>query len=325
MEREGPNAALAEILLKIADEYRSRNDVYRETAYRGAAYQIRRHPTPIASGAQAQREIRRIGKSIKESIDEYIKTGAVERLAALHAEVPEEQVPAPPTEKQLIVEYFQSFYGIGPAIAEKFYNAGYRTLADLWDSSALTPAQRLGILWREHLKLRIPRAEIDTTAGEIARLMPPNVHWEILGSYRRGEPESGDIDIAVKLQPDVNLDDVVAALSPLLVGDLAHGPSKYMGIFRLGPDWNAHRIDIRTFEPEVWPYAVMYFTGSQDFNILMRRRANDLGLNLSEYSLAGPTGSYPAEDERDIFRALGVHYMPPTSRRQNLTELPLSD
>lgn len=368
------NADLARILAAIADEYRARKDTYREKSYRSAAIQIRKHPTAITSGSQARRDIKGIGKTIEENVDEYIQTGTIGRLAELRGEesgikvqgggsgageagggagaVTAGRVEDEKDEHHSTVKYFESFYGIGPATAEVYYKAGHRTLYDLWNKAPLTPAQRLGILWREHLALKIPRREMDVIRDEIARVMediprytakdeaPPvlrkrlgggakddanmaPVEWEMLGSYRRMEPESGDIDLAIKLSPGIDLKSIVESLRPYLVGDLAYGEFKYMGIYRLSSDWNAHRIDIRTFEPQIWPYAVMYFTGSQNFNILMRRRANDLGLNLSEYSLTGKGKVYPAETEEDIFAALGVKYIPPEDRVRDISELPL--
>ncbi len=48
----------------------------------------------------------------------------------------------------------------------------------------------------------------------------------------------------------------------------------------------------------------------------MRQRAIDRGLKLNEYALAGPHKSIACKDEADLFRALGVDYIPPELREQ---------
>ena len=97
-----------------------------------------------------------------------------------------------------------------------------------------------------------------------------------------------------------------------------------MGMVRLSDQHNAHRIDIRLVEYQYWPYTLMYFTGSQKFNILMRQRAIDLGLSLNEYSLTSENGEcINANSEEEIFEILGVKYLSPIERVKDLDELGL--
>jgi DNA polymerase (family 10) len=96
-----------------------------------------------------------------------------------------------------------------------------------------------------------------------------------------------------------------------------------MGIVRISPQDNAHRIDIRLIKPESYAYALMYFTGSQRFNILTRQRAIELGLRLNEYGLFDEEGqSLPGESEEEIFDHLGLVYVAPKNR-SNIAKLKL--
>lgn len=319
-----PNAALADQLAEIARLYNltnQSNDTYRAKTYEEAARRISQYPTPITSGAQARREIPRIGESLARDIDEFLTTGHISRLQNLqHSTVNQSQVLA----------LFQSVYGIGPVKANQLYEQGFRTLEDLWfhEPDILTPAQRLAILYKEHLKLRIPRYEMDLIRhrlGEIFSAYNTNLQWVIAGSYRRGEPDSGDIDILIRGEPDISLADIVDRLKAagIIAGDLAQGRAKYFGILRL-PQYNAHRIDLQFIPPQNWAYGLLYFTGSAQFNILMRQRAEQLGLRLNEYGLYNAEGvSLPAQTEQDVFNSLGVRYLTPEERRRDLTALPL--
>lgn len=304
------NEEIANNLALLANYYTMAGDTYRARAFNTAANAVIEAPYIITSGKQAQKEFVGIGKSSADIIDEYLSTGQVQRLRELEQQF---------VEQRRIIDYFRSFYGIGPRKAIDFYNQGFRTLADLWNNAQLTSAQRLGILWREHFKLRIDRAEMDLINQRISELLnPQNIKWEIAGSYRRDEASSGDIDVLIESQPGVDMNYIINLLRPLIADTLAQGTAMYRGILRLSPEFNGHRIDVRIIDPANYAAALMYFTGSQQFNILMRNRAIELGLSLSEYGLPGHT----INSEQDIFDILRVRYMAPVERTKVLTKLP---
>ena len=118
------------------------------------------------------------------------------------------------------------------------------------------------------------------------------------------------------------MDGVISLLKEYLPVILAKGPTRFAGIFRLSEDYIGHRIDIRLVKPESWPYALLYFTGSQRFDILMRQRAIDLGLKLNEYGLYDNLGQPQyATNEKEIFDILQVAYLEPVERTKTLLNL----
>lgn len=311
------NKELADLLSLIGHYYSlssDSKDKYKASAFYTASNNIANHPIAILSGKQARLEVKRVGDSTAQIIDEYFQTGHVSRLTELETKF---QIQKP------VIDLFLSIYGIGPVTAFKFYNQGYRTLQDLWYRAQLTDSQKIGLQWNEHIKLPIPRYEMDIINEHIGSILNPyGIKWEITGSYRRQEPTSNDIDILVQGQPDLNLLGVITVLRPILTADLALGDTKYMGILRLSDQYNGHRIDIRIVPPENWPFALMYFTGSQRFNILMRSKAIQLNYKLNEYGLYDSRGrSLPASTEEDIFNLLHVSYLPPISRIRTLNTL----
>lgn len=88
-----------------------------------------------------------------------------------------------------------------------------------------------------------------------------------------------------------------------ILASLAQGPTKFMGICRLrrsGGDNNnnnpnnnsihthtftARRIDIRFVDAASYPAAMLYFTGSKNFNVIMRSEALKKNYILNEYGL----------------------------------------
>lgn len=309
------NKELADELHLIGSYYTIARDTYRARAFNTAAAKIAAHPVAILSGAQARRELTGIGDSIQEAIDEYLTTGTVQRLEILQAQFPD---------RQKTIDFFLSFYGIGPATAVSLYDKGLRTLEDLWFRGNLNQAQQIGIMWREHIKLPIPRDEMILVNEKIGSILNPyGVKWTIAGSYRRGEPSSNDIDMLVEERTDLNMIGLITLLQSVLPATLAQGPTKYMGIFRLSDDYNGHRIDIRLIASNSWGAALMYFTGSQRFNIIMRQRAIELGMSLNEYGLFRGAQQIPTTTEEDIFAALRVQYLSPEQRTRTINALPL--
>jgi DNA polymerase (family 10) len=90
---------------------------------------------------------------------------------------------------------------------------------------------------------------------------------------------------------------------------LAHGPTK--ASVRLA---DGVQCDLRGVGDAQFAFASHYFTGSKAHNIAMRRRAIARDLKLNEYALEGPAGSIACASEADLFRALGLAYIPPELR-----------
>lgn len=329
------NQKLAEQFSIIATLY-SNSEPYRARAYSRASNLISHYNETITSGKQARANLSGIGTSIAADIDEYLATGKITRLIQLENKnielVPPKEKPIDDEEKNKIIDLFKSIHGIGEVKANIFYQMGCRTLQDLIDKAPLTNAQRLGIIYLEHFSVRIPRSEMDIINEHLTNIFKSyddELQWIITGSYRRNEMDSGDIDVLIKAKENVNLTDIVNILTNngIIIGNLALGKWKYYGILRLSDEYNAHRLDIQIINPESWASALLYFTGSQQFNILMRQRALDLGFHtLNEYGLEKEPGVPVAvNNEQDIFEQLKVQYLAPEQRTRDLTGLPLID
>jgi hypothetical protein len=103
----------------------------------------------------------------------------------------------------------------------------------------------------------------------------------------------------------------------------------WMGFCRL-PPWDPQasgvnrRLDLKFYSAAHFPFALLYFTGSDHFNRSMRFFANRMGWSLSDSGLR-PTlrvrkdavakgKSIFVRCEQDVFVALGLRYVPPEKR-----------
>jgi DNA polymerase/3'-5' exonuclease PolX len=198
----------------------------------------------------------------------------------------------------------------------------------------LTEAQTLGLAFYSDLIQRIPRLEMmehERYIREFFEARAPEFIITIVGSYRRGEPTSGDVDVLVSfhsLTYEQARDKFSAVIEELMndeycVGTLSSGKTKYMGIVQLAGESLARRLDILLTRPEEFALSLLYFTGSQKFNIEIRKLARLKGYTRNEHKLSIlpdfkdkgiPTPPEIFTNEKHIFDFLGVKYLSPSER-----------
>jgi DNA polymerase (family X) len=145
---------------------------------------------------------------------------------------------------------------------------------------------------------------------------------ELCGSLRRRKEIIQDIDILVSCEDSTEVMDCFVGL-PGVVQVVGRGDTKASVVVqqRLGLGAPvAMNADLRVVRKEQFPFALHYFTGSKDHNIAMRARAQQYGLKLNEYELAGLNQSVRCKQEADIFSALDLDYIPP-ELRENTGEI----
>ena len=97
----------------------------------------------------------------------------------------------------------------------------------------------------------------------------PDAELTIAGSYRRKMKDSGDIDLLLKSSNKKTYNTFIDTLTKLnyLTCQLARGNKKYMGMGKIDISPCHRRIDIMYTKPDEFPFAVLYFTGSGEFNV----------------------------------------------------------
>jgi DNA polymerase (family 10) len=141
------------------------------------------------------------------------------------------------------------------------------------------------------------------------------IQCSLAGSLRRWKEVVGDLDFVVSSrQSEVVLDFFVGL--PEVTQVLAHGEIKASVILEGGME-----ADLRVVSDAEYPFALAYFTGSKEHNIVMRQRAIERGLRLNEYGLfrskeetRNPEFRVSGRTEADIYRELDLAYIPPELR-----------
>lgn len=141
------------------------------------------------------------------------------------------------------------------------------------------------------------------------------------GSLRRGRESVGDLDLLVT-GPACEPEAVAGAVEhvanlPLIDKLLAKGQNKVSFTLR-----NGLQVDVRLLPEASYGAALQYFTGSKHHNVTLRQRAIKRGLTLSEYALVRLADNtiVAAAAEEDIYRELGLEYIPP-ELRENCGEI----
>lgn len=258
-----------------------------------------------------------IGKSIRAKILEIMQQSPDENLAKLTNA--DNQIQA--------IESFQKIHGIGPVKARELVeDHGIMTIDDLKNNKQLLNSKQLmGLKYFEDFEKRIPRLEMDKHKRIIDDAINGLCVYDIAGSYRRGAKDSGDIDVLVT-GPDPNiLNTIIDRLKKAnyLKDDFALGSSKYNGVSKLPRHKTYRRIDIMYTDEQTYPFALMYFTGSKDFNVKIRNIALEKGLSLNEYGFSKEKNKKKQEklvipeikEEKDIFEYLKIPYVSPNERK----------
>ena len=146
--------------------------------------------------------------------------------------------------------------------------------------------------------------------------LPQVERVEAAGSLRRGMETVGDLDFLVASSEPAPIMEWFTSMEGI-AEVTAHGDTK--SSVRLEDGMQA---DLRVVPGEQFFFALHHFTGSKDHNVRMRQKALSLGLSLSEWGLrpeeekdsSRRAGPVEANCEEDIFKALGLQYVPPALR-----------
>ena len=146
------------------------------------------------------------------------------------------------------------------------------------------------------------------------RALPQVSLAESAGSLRRARETVGDLDFLVaSSEPKPIMDWFVAY--PGVKEVTAHGETKSSVRFE-----NGLQADLRVVPAEQFYFALHHFTGSKEHNVAMRHRALGRGLSMSEWgfkSVDEKTVAPGAKSEAEVFRALGLPWIPPELREGN--------
>lgn len=295
---------------------------FKTRAYQNAARTLQQLEEPLAKIVSEERlgEIKGIGEALQQKITELVTTGALKYYDELKASIPSGmramlEIPGLGPKK---IKALHDKLGVDTI--EKLEQAckegkvaelpgfGEKTQANLCAGIE----RRRTFASRHHLVKAIAAAE---PILENLRSHPDVIRCSTAGSLRRHKEIIGDIDFLASSRKPASVIDFFVQ-QPGIISVSAKGETKASVVLEGGI-----QADLRVVSDAEFPYALAYFTGSKEHNIVMRQRAIARGLRLNEYGLfrskeetRDPKLLVPCHDEEGIQRELGLDYIEPELR-----------
>ena len=319
------NQLVAAILNQVADLMEIESVDFRTKAYRRAAHTVDTLSVDIEEIKNEGRlqELPGIGAKIAKKIDEIVETGKLDYLENLKKEFP--------------VDYdaLMAVEGLGPRSIKQLYNElGVKNLDDLEKNAKRHRIRRLkgmGEKTERKILVNLDFARKSTGRNLLGHILPVAeeikeelssldyvLRVEIAGSIRRRKETVGDIDILVTTNKPLDVMEYFSNMD--LIDDVVvKGPTK--STVRLKE--NGIDVDLRAFDDESFGSALMYFTGSKETNVELRRIAISKGLKLNEYGVFKGDNLLAGRTEKEVFQSLGMSYIEP-ELRENTGEIEAS-
>ena len=316
------NPEIAHTLEEVADILEIRNsNPFRIRAYRNAVRTVETLTVPLRRWVEEKRpltDLPGIGKEMANHIQEMVETGTLGFRDELLAEVP-----------RSLIELMR-LPGLGPKKAKRIWDdlqvgsvdeveaaAKEGRIAALPGFGAKSQEKILaGIAeYRQHgSRFLLPEAErsVEPLLAYL-RETPEVERLEVAGSYRRRKETVGDIDL------------LAIASEPVPVMERFRGYAQVDKILMAGDTrstvvlGSGLQVDLRVVPADCYGAALVYFTGSKEHNVKLRRRAVEKGLRISEYGVFQVHEEVPGDciagrEEADVYATVGLAWIPPELR-----------
>jgi DNA polymerase (family 10) len=317
---------VAEILVEIGTllELKGENP-FKTRAYMNAARTIESLNEPLAKLVAEKRlgEIKGIGEALKQKITELVETGKLKYYKDLKTSIP------PGLIKMLEIS------GLGPkkiqALNKKLGVDSVEKLEAACKKGKVAELDGFGEKTQTNILEGIKRRRTYASKHllsaawlaaepllENLRVHPEVIRCSAAGSLRRFKEVIGDIDLLASSKKPADVIDYFVS-QPGILKVTAKGETKASAILEGGI-----QCDLRVVSDREFPFALAYFTGSKEHNIVMRQRAIQRGLRLNEYGLfkskeetRDPKLLVPCKSEEEIFEKLELPSIEPELREDH--------
>lgn len=316
------NRDIEHIFSDMATLYEMKGVQYKPRAYERAADGVRSLSEEVAEvyekkGVDALKDIPGVGESIAGHIEEIITTGSFSEYEKMKKEMPVD------------IESLTAIEGIGPKRVRTLYDElGVENVDDLEKAVENKQIRQLdgfgekteanireGIqFYREHHGRFLYGEIIDDVQRIEERVKEISGIGKVAvaGSIRRRRATIGDIDIlataddhAKAMEAFTNLTDVEKVFG---MGETKTSVRLYGGI----------DADLRIVSDESWGAALVYFTGSKEHNVELRKVAQKKKWKLNEYGLFDENDERIAgRSEEELYDALDMAYIEPELRENS--------
>ena len=311
------NQLIVKILNNIADILELQEVAFKPVAYRRAAQSIESLSEDIEEIYKRKEleEIPGVGKNIAEKITEIIENGKLKYYEELKKEI------------KVDVEGLNQIPNLGPKKIKVLYQKlGVKSMVDLekvlkqhkvrelegfGEKTEETLLRGIELLKKRPVRFlyiqTLPMVEMITKILEKHDFVSK---VEIAGSYRRGKETIGDLDFLVVSAHPGKVMDLFTSMKEVKEV-LAKGGTK--SSVRLS---NGIQVDLRVVNEKEYGAALLYFIGSKEHNIELRKLALKKGWTLNEYGLSTLKDRkwIAGKTQEEIYQKLGLAFIEPELR-----------
>ncbi|HXT11318.1 MAG TPA: DNA polymerase/3'-5' exonuclease PolX [Candidatus Angelobacter sp.] len=314
---------VAEILVSIGTllELKGENP-FKTRAYSNAARAIEATSEPLAKLIAENRlgDIKGIGEALQKKITELVTTGKLPYYETLKASVPAGlmammEIPGVGPKKIKLL-YDELKIASVEELEKACQDGRVAALKGFGEKTAVNICE--GINRKRSYASKHLLGDALLVADDVLddlRSHPDVIRSSQAGSLRRRREIIGDIDLVVSSKNPAAVIDFFTR-RPGILNVIAKGETKASVLLPGGI-----QSDLRVVSDAEFPFALMYFTGNKEHNIVMRQRAIQRGLRLNEYGLfrskeetRDPKLLVKCHTEEEIFQQLGLNYVPPECR-----------
>lgn len=283
------NIQIAALLTEVADLLDIQGEInpFRIRAYRNAVHTVEEHGTPLRKIVEAGgdlTELPAIGKDMANHITELVTTGRLTILDDIAEVVPRELIA------------LTRIQGMGPKRVRKVWQelgvTDLDELAEVARDGQVAELEGFGKKTQDRILESIERLQQRQDRVRLAdadEYVVPFVEYlaespdleriEVAGSYRRRKETVGDVDLLVIADEWRDIMERFSSYSQVARVDKSGGTR---GTVHLA---SGLQVDLRIVSAESYGAAMVYFTGSKEHNIELRKRALDRSLSISEYGV----------------------------------------
>ncbi|MGZ3571039.1 MAG: DNA polymerase/3'-5' exonuclease PolX [Gemmatimonadaceae bacterium] len=313
-----PNAEIARVFREVADQLElTRANQFRIRAYRNAARTVEDSARSVSAIARTKpKELETlpgIGADLAGKIREIVTTGKLPMLETLQRHAPKgaaELMHVPgigPRKARTLAQrlHVRSVGGLKRAAREGRVHK-LRGFGATTEKRILTELASPALTDRRWLRARA--AQYGEPLLLYMRAAKSVTRAEIAGSFRRCRDTVGDLDILVEAENGRAAVQHFLAY-PEIRRVTAHGSTRAAAQLAGGLN-----VDLRVLPAESYGAGLHYFTGSKAHTIAIRALGRAAGLKISEYGVHRGDRHVSGREEREVFEAVGLPWIPPELR-----------
>lgn len=313
------NSEIAEKFFRLANllEIEGANP-FRVRAYRNAARVILslKNVAELIAQGEDLTELPGIGEDLAEKIKIIVKTGELPILKKI-----EKRIPA-------ILHELMKIEGLGPKRIQMIYKSlGIKNTTDLKNAISKGRLRNLrgfgekieqkilqGILHSKQYAKRFKLADAFPIVESLIiylKKIKTIKQIECAGSFRRRKETVGDLDLLIASGQGKNVIDHFVQFDEV-AEIISQGTTRSAVRLHSGM-----QVDLRVVPEKSYGAALIYFTGSKDHNIAIRKLALQKKLKVNEYGIFKGKKYLADDTEKEMYREVGLAYIEPELREDH--------